>query len=89
MVLRPPALGELKYRDLYNAIHRGLLQRNRLLRLDTPLGQNALIPLRARGSARIGHDYHWTLDVASLRDDTALLSLMHQPVTLWLQQPSA
>ncbi|WP_063534143.1 type VI secretion system tip protein TssI/VgrG [Burkholderia sp. MSMB1589WGS] len=89
MVLRPPALGELTYRDLYNAIHRGLLQRNRLLRLDTPLGQNALIPLRARGSARIGRDYHWTLDVASLRDDTALLSLMHQPVTLWLQQPSA
>ncbi|WP_261538122.1 type VI secretion system Vgr family protein [Burkholderia multivorans] len=88
MALRPPALGELKYRDLYNAIHRGLLQNNRLLRLDTPLGQNALIPLRARGSARIGRDYHWTLDVASLRDDTALLSLMHQPVTLWLQQPS-
>ncbi|MBJ9622217.1 type VI secretion system Vgr family protein [Burkholderia multivorans] len=88
MALRPPALGELKYRDLYNAIHRGLLQNNRLLRLDTPLGPNALIPLRARGSARIGRDYHWTLDVASLRDDTALLSLMHQPVTLWLQQPS-
>ncbi|MBU9309051.1 type VI secretion system Vgr family protein [Burkholderia multivorans] len=88
MALRPPALGELKYRDLYNAIHRGLLQNNRLLRLDTPLGQNALIPLRARGSARIGRDYHWTLDVASLRDDTALLSLMHQPITLWLQQPS-
>ncbi|EGD06491.1 Rhs element Vgr protein [Burkholderia sp. TJI49] len=86
MVLRPPALGELKYRELYDAIHRGLLQRNRLLRLDTPLGQNALIPLRARGSARIGRDYHWTIDVASLRDDTALLSLMHQPVTLWLQQ---
>ncbi|KVW19869.1 type IV secretion protein Rhs [Burkholderia cepacia] len=89
MVLRPSAPGEFKYRELYNAIHRGLLQNNRLLRLDTPLGQNALIPLRARGSARIGRDYRWTIDVASLRDDTALLSLMHQPVTLWLQQPGA
>lgn len=89
MVLRPPALGELKFRELYDAIHRGLLQRNRLLKLDTPLGQNALIPLRARGTARIGRDYNWTLDVASLRDDTALLSLMHQPVTLWIQQATA
>jgi type VI secretion system secreted protein VgrG len=86
MVVKPPALGELKFRELYDAIHRGLLQRNRLLKLDTPLGQNALIPLRARGTARIGRDYNWTLDVASLRDDTALLSLMHQPVTLWIQQ---
>ncbi|MBU9630806.1 type VI secretion system tip protein VgrG [Burkholderia multivorans] len=88
MVLRPPTLGEQRFRELYEAVHRGLLQRNRLLRLDTPLGQNALIPLRARGQARVGRDYHWTLDVASLRDDTALLSLMHQPVTLWLQQPA-
>ncbi len=89
MVLRPLALGELKFRELYDAIHRGLLQRNRLPKLDTSLGQNALIPLRARGTARIGRDYNWTIDVASLRDDTALLSLMHQPVTLWIQQPTA
>ncbi len=57
--------------------------------LDTPLGKNALIPLRARGSARIGRDYSWTIDIASLRDDTALLSLMHQSVTLWIQQQTA
>ncbi|WP_176043095.1 hypothetical protein, partial [Burkholderia multivorans] len=76
MVLKPPTLGERRFRELYEAVHRGLLQRNRLLRLDTPLGQNALIPLRARGQARVGRDYHWTVDVASLRDDTALLSLM-------------
>ncbi|AJY39502.1 type VI secretion system tip protein VgrG [Burkholderia humptydooensis] len=86
MVLRPPKLGELKYRDLYEAVHRGMLQRDRLLMLDTPLGKNALTPLRARGSSGIGGDYHWTVDVASLNDDTALLSLMHQPVTLWIQQ---
>jgi uncharacterized protein involved in type VI secretion and phage assembly len=55
-------------------------------RPETPLGKNALIPLRARGSARIGRDYSWTIDIASLRDDTALFSLMHQPVTLWIQQ---
>ncbi|MCA8350774.1 contractile injection system protein, VgrG/Pvc8 family, partial [Burkholderia cepacia] len=86
MALRRPAPGDLKNRDLYEAVHRGLLQHDRLLMLDTPLGKNALTPLRARGSSGIGSDYHWTIDVASLRDDTALLSLMHQPVTLWIQQ---
>ena len=89
MALRPPVIGDLKNRDLYEAVHRGLLQRDRLLMLDTPLGKNALTPLRARGSSGIGGDYHWTVDVASLRDDTALLSLMHQPVTLWIQQRTA
>ncbi|HDR9486854.1 TPA: type VI secretion system tip protein VgrG [Burkholderia aenigmatica] len=89
MVLRPPQIGGLKSRDLYEAIHRGLLQHDRLLMLDTPLGKNALTPLRARGSSEIGRDYHWTVDVASLRDDTALQSLMHQPVTLWIQQRTA
>ncbi len=89
MVLRPPVLGDLKNRGLYEAVHRGLLQHDRLLMLDTPLGKNVLTPLRARGSSGIGGDYHWTVDVASLRGDTDLLSLMHQPVTLWIQQRTA
>ncbi|PAK13060.1 type VI secretion system Vgr family protein [Burkholderia ubonensis] len=88
MALRPSASGELKFRDLYDAINTGLLQRDRLLMLDTPLGKSAMVPLRARGFARIGRNYSYTVDVASLRDDTALLSLMHQPVTLWVQQIS-
>ena len=82
MDIRPSALGDLKLRDLREAISKGVLQQGRLLMLDTPLGKNALVPLRARGSARIGRDYSYTIDVASTRDDTALLSLMHQPVTL-------
>lgn len=89
MVLGPPALGDLKFRELYESIRKGLMQHNRLLMLDTPLGKNALVPLRARGSATIGRNYTYTVDVASLRDDTALLSLMHQPVTLWVQQTTA
>ncbi|VWB51099.1 type IV secretion protein Rhs [Burkholderia lata] len=89
MDIGPSALGDQKFRDLYEAISRGVLQQGRLLMLDTPLGKNALVPLRARGSARIGRDYSYTIDVASTRDDTALLSLMHQPVTLRIQQVTA
>ncbi|WP_332112569.1 type VI secretion system Vgr family protein [Burkholderia sp. IMCC1007] len=60
-----------------------------MLKLDTPLGANMLIPIRAKGWAKLGRDYRWTVDVASIRDDIALLSLMHQPITLWIQQASA
>ncbi|WP_341773428.1 type VI secretion system Vgr family protein [Burkholderia anthina] len=59
-----------------------------MLKLDTPLGANTLIPIRAKGCAKLGRDYRWTVDVASTRDDIALLSLMHQPITLWIQQAS-
>lgn len=89
MLIRSASLGELKYGDLYAAIQRGVLQRERLLRLDTPLGPDVLIPLRAQGWAKIGRDYRWTVDAVSIQNNISLLSLMHQPVTLWLQQATA
>ncbi|WP_176016681.1 type VI secretion system tip protein TssI/VgrG [Burkholderia sp. BCC0398] len=89
MLARPPTPGKFTSRSLVDAFRRGLLQHERLLKLDTPLGTNKLIPLRATGWAKIGRDYRWTVDVASTRNDIALLSLMHQPVTLWIQQASA
>lgn len=51
MLIRPTSPGELKYSSVVDAIHRGILQRGRLLRLDTPLGADVLIPLRAQGWA--------------------------------------
>ncbi|WP_412022787.1 type VI secretion system Vgr family protein [Burkholderia cepacia] len=60
-----------------------------MLKLETTLGANTLVPLRATGWSKIGRDYRWTVDVASTRDDIALLSLMHQPITLWIQQTTA
>ncbi|MGG1948832.1 type VI secretion system tip protein TssI/VgrG [Trinickia sp. NRRL B-1857] len=89
MLIRSAAPGELKYSDIYDAIQRGVLQRERLLKLDTPLGSDVLVPLRAQGWAKLGRDYRWTVDAASIRNNIPLLSLMHQPVTLWLQQASA
>jgi type VI secretion system secreted protein VgrG len=86
MLIRSASPGELKYSDTYDSIQRGVLQRERLLKLDTPLGPDALIPLRAQGWAKIGRDYRWTVDAVSINRDISLLSLMHQPVTLWLQQ---
>ncbi|MBN3729462.1 type VI secretion system tip protein VgrG [Burkholderia sp. Tr-20390] len=85
MDMRPRPPEDAQAASIFEAIHRGLMQQGRLLKLDTPLGANTLIPIRAQGWAKIGRDYRWTLEAASTRDDLALLSLMHQPVTLWIQ----
>ncbi|ABO60380.1 type VI secretion system tip protein VgrG (plasmid) [Burkholderia vietnamiensis] len=89
MDMRPRPPEDAQSASIFEAIHRGLMQQGRLLKLDTPLGANTLIPIRAQGWAKIGRDYRWTLEAASTRDDLALLSLMHQPVTLWIQESTA
>uniref|UniRef100_UPI00286F70CE contractile injection system protein, VgrG/Pvc8 family n=1 Tax=Paraburkholderia sp. TaxID=1926495 RepID=UPI00286F70CE len=63
-----------------------LSQEGRLLKLDTPLGDNVLLPQRAVGHARIGRDYGFTVDVVSTNENVELEKLIAQPVTLWLQQ---
>ncbi|KVV07370.1 type VI secretion system Vgr family protein [Burkholderia ubonensis] len=88
MELRPRPPEHARAASIFEAIHRGLMQQGRLLKLDTPLGANTLVPIRAQGWAKVGRDYRWTLEAASTRDDLALLSLMHQPVTLWIQASS-
>lgn len=72
--------------DLIAAITGGLIQTDRLLRLDTPLGNNVLLPQRIIGRSRMGRDYGFTLDVVSINDRIELKKLIAQPVTLWLQQ---
>ncbi|MBW9107860.1 type VI secretion system Vgr family protein [Paraburkholderia phenoliruptrix] len=72
--------------DIIAAIKGGLLQSDRLLKLDTPLGGNTLLPQRLVGVSRIGRDYEFTLDAVSMSDSIELKSLIAQPVTLWIQQ---
>ena len=72
--------------DLIAAIAGGLVQTDRLLRLDTPLGNNVLLPQRVIGRSRIGRDYGFALDAVSTNGHIELKKLIAQPVTLWLQQ---
>ncbi|MPV59112.1 type VI secretion protein ImpA [Burkholderia sp. HI2761] len=72
--------------DIVRALHGGLLQQDRLLKLDTPLGTNVLLPHRVAGWSRIGRQYDFTLDVLSTRNDLKLKKLIGQPITLWIQQ---
>ncbi|BBA40363.1 MULTISPECIES: type VI secretion system Vgr family protein [Burkholderia] len=72
--------------DIVRALQGGLLQQDRLLKLDTPLGSNVLLPQRVAGWSRIGRHYDFTLDVLSTRSDLKLKKLIGQPITLWIQQ---
>jgi type VI secretion system secreted protein VgrG len=72
--------------DIAGAIRGGLLQQNRLLKLDTPLGVDVLLPQRAIGHSRIGRHFDFTLDVVSTRSEIKLEELIAQSVTLWIQQ---
>ncbi|KAE8757954.1 type VI secretion system tip protein VgrG [Paraburkholderia madseniana] len=72
--------------DIVRAIQGGLIQQDRLLKLDTPLGSSVLLPQRAVGWSRIGRHFEFTLDVQSTNGNIKLKKLIGQPVTLWLQQ---
>ena len=72
--------------DIAGAIQGGLIQQDRLVKLDTPLGSNVLLPQRVYGCSRIGRDFEFTVDLVSTRDDIQLKKLIAQPVTLWLEQ---
>ncbi|AXE92445.1 type VI secretion system Vgr family protein [Paraburkholderia terricola] len=72
--------------DIIGAITGGLIQSDRLLKLDTALGNNVLVPQRVAGHSRIGRHFEFTVDVVSTSDTVELKTLIAQPVTLWVQQ---
>ena len=77
----------MAFNALFDALFYGNAQHNRLLKLETPLGDDWLVPLQAKGRSRLGRDYEFIVDVASSHGDRIeLKALIAQPVTLWLQQ---
>jgi type VI secretion system secreted protein VgrG len=72
--------------DLISTITGGLSQSDRLLKLDTPLGSNTLVPQRVVGRSRLGRHFEFTVDVVSTNGSIELKTLIAQPVTLWIQQ---
>jgi len=72
--------------DIIGAITGGLVQSDRLLKLDSPLGSNVVLPQRVIGRSRIGRHYEFVVDAISTSDTIELKTLIAQPVTLWIQQ---
>src|SRR4051794_19402973 len=80
-----PGTRKMGAQDLVSAINAGITQSERLLKLDTPLGDDVLLPQRVIGTSRIGRNFEFTVDAVSLRDSLELKTLIAQPVTLWIQ----
>jgi len=72
--------------DIIGAITGGLVQSDRLLKLDTPIGNSTLVPQRVVGHSRISRRYEFTADLVSTSSTIQLKTLIAQPVTLWIQQ---
>ncbi|AIO24723.1 type VI secretion system Vgr family protein [Burkholderia cepacia] len=72
---------------LDNVLRGGYAQFDRIVKLDTPLGDNWLTPLYVKIKARLGRNFEVTVDASSVVGDKIKLSvLMLQPVTLWIRQ---
>ncbi|RKP45181.1 type VI secretion system Vgr family protein [Trinickia fusca] len=77
----------MAYDKLLDAVYDGGSQRNRLLKLDTSLGEDWLFPLYVKGTSRIGRDYEFVVDAFSYRGDRIdLNALVGKAITLWIQQ---
>jgi type VI secretion system secreted protein VgrG len=72
--------------DIIGAITGGFVQNDRLMKLDSPLGMNVLLPQRLVGNSRVGRHFEFLLDVVSASGSVELKALIAQPVTLWIQQ---
>jgi len=77
----------MAYEVLDKALRVGYAQYERLVKLDTPLGQDWLIPMYVKGTSRLGRNFEFTVDaVSSYGAKIQLSALARQPVTLWIQQ---
>ena len=71
---------------LRSALLAGPIQDERLVKLETPLGPDVLLPHRVKGRSRLGRHFEFTVDAVSVSDDIELKKLIAQPVTLRIQQ---
>ncbi|MFM0594429.1 type VI secretion system Vgr family protein [Paraburkholderia dilworthii] len=72
---------------LNKALRAGYTQLGRLIKLDTPLGDDWLVPMYVKGSGRLGGNFEFTVDAVSTYGEKIKLSaLVLKPVTLWIQQ---
>lgn len=59
-------------------LFRGIGQESRLLKLDTPLGSDTLLPQRVHAVDRVSNGFDYTVDVLSLDHDVELKQLIAQ-----------
>lgn len=72
---------------LLKALRGGHTQFDRIIKLDTPLGEDWLVPLYVKLHARLGRNFEVVVDASSIMGDKIKLNeLILKPVTLWIRQ---
>lgn len=71
--------------DVAALIQSGLIQADRLVKFDSPIGDGTLVPQIVIGTSRLGRNYEYTVDCVSVNGSVELKSLIAQSVTLWIQ----
>ncbi|CAG9200575.1 type VI secretion system Vgr family protein [Burkholderia vietnamiensis] len=72
---------------LLKALRGGHAQFDRIIKLDTPLGEDWLVPLYVKLHARLGRNFEVIVDASSVMGDKIKLNaLILKPVTLWIRQ---
>ncbi|WP_408585737.1 type VI secretion system Vgr family protein [Paraburkholderia bannensis] len=72
--------------SIISFMRSALSQADRLVKLDSPVGGNSLLPQTVMGTSRLGRNFEYVIDVVSTNSSLELKSLIAQPVTLWLQR---
>lgn len=72
--------------DIISFMQSALFQTDRLVKLDSPAGENSLLPQTVMGTSRLGRNFEYVIDAVSMNSSLELKSLIAQPVTLWLQR---
>jgi type VI secretion system secreted protein VgrG len=65
-------------RQASDQLFGAISQQSRLLKLDSPMGSNALLPQRVYARDRITAGYDYTVDLLSLQSDIELKKLIAQ-----------
>jgi type VI secretion system secreted protein VgrG len=60
-------------------------QTNHTLRIDTPLGADALLLTSVSGEEKLSHCFVYTIEFFTAQPDAAIRDLIGKPVTIWLQ----
>jgi type VI secretion system secreted protein VgrG len=76
----------MQAQELIDEASGSLPQQDRLLKFDTSLAADTLLPQRVVGRSRMGRNFDFTVDLVSRSDAIELKSLIAHPVTLRIQQ---
>jgi len=88
LIKNEPKKSRAMSQNMGRIFESGYAQYQRLVTLDTPAGDDRLVPLWVKGSARLGRDYEFIVEAAASREDKPIdaPTLLGSGITLRIRQ---